>query len=194
MDEMSEQVNAGTSARAPAALPAPWGELAPAALRAFLANAAKLWLAHDGLWFQAVERRFGMEAAIDCDADAWQSFSPLEARRILETLGQPPGGGLPLLRRALSHRLYSLINRQSITQPDAARLVLRMETCRVQDARRRKGLPDFPCQRVGLVEYSTFAEAIDARIVVRCLHCPPDARRLDGVCAWEFSMSDEGAP
>jgi hypothetical protein len=194
MDETSERVSDSTHERAPAAIPAPWDALAPAALRGFLESAAKLWLAHDGLWFQAVEQRFGMDAAIDCDADAWARFSPLEARRILQTLAVAPGGGLPVLARALRHRLYSLINQQSITQPDASHLVLRMESCRVQDARRRKGLSDFPCQRVGLVEYTTFARAIDPRIEVRCLHCPPDARSRESVCAWEFSLPREGAP
>lgn len=31
---------------------------------------AKNWLAHDGLWFQAVEKHFGMDAAMDCDREA----------------------------------------------------------------------------------------------------------------------------
>ncbi len=35
---------------------------------------AKNWLAHDGVWFQAVERRYGMEAAVDVDTEAWRSF------------------------------------------------------------------------------------------------------------------------
>ena len=28
---------------------------------------ARNWLAHDGLWFQAVARRYGMVAAVDAD-------------------------------------------------------------------------------------------------------------------------------
>ncbi len=36
-----------------------------------LMDDAKNWLAHDGLWFQAVERAHGMEAAIDADRAAW---------------------------------------------------------------------------------------------------------------------------
>jgi len=40
---------------------------------------AKNWLAHDGLWFQAVEQKFGMDVAIDCDRKAWESFTVIEA-------------------------------------------------------------------------------------------------------------------
>ena len=36
---------------------------------------AKNWLAHDGLWFQAIEARHGMEAAIEADRDAWEKFT-----------------------------------------------------------------------------------------------------------------------
>ncbi|MBC7342070.1 MAG: hypothetical protein H5U02_06430, partial [Clostridia bacterium] len=43
--------------------------------RELLADAAKLWLAHDGLWFQAVERTFGLEAAIRLDEEAWKDFT-----------------------------------------------------------------------------------------------------------------------
>ena len=37
---------------------------------------AKNWLAHDGVWFQAVERRYGMAAAIDADTEAWVVSRP----------------------------------------------------------------------------------------------------------------------
>jgi hypothetical protein len=63
-----------------------------------------------------------------------------------------------------------------------------MHDCRVQSARQRKGLPDFPCKPVGLVEYATFAETIDPRIETRCLTCPPDAHPADHHCGWEFRL------
>ncbi len=54
---------------------------------------AKNWLAHDGVWFQAVEKRYGLEAAVEVDTEAWRDFSAIEAKRILERLGMKPGGG-----------------------------------------------------------------------------------------------------
>ena len=35
-----------------------------------LEDAAKNWLAHDGLWFQAVEKAHGMEMALELDRQA----------------------------------------------------------------------------------------------------------------------------
>ena len=39
-------------------------------LIALAGNFARNWLAHDGLWFQAVEREHGLEHAIELDARA----------------------------------------------------------------------------------------------------------------------------
>ena len=50
-----------------------------------------------------------------------------------------------------------------------------MDVCRVQEARRRKGLADFPGKSVGIIEFETFAATIDPRIRTTCLQCPPDA-------------------
>jgi hypothetical protein len=157
-------------------------------LEGMLEDAALNWLAHDGLWFLAVEERFGMPAAIDLDAKAWESFTVIEAKRIMKRHGIAPGGGIPALARALGLRLYALINEQQIVEQTEDRLVFRMDECRVQSARRRKGLPEFPCKPVGRVEYSGFARAIDPRIETRCLGCPPDPEPRDWYCGWEFTL------
>jgi len=54
----------------------------------------------DGLWFQEVERAFGMEAALILDADVWKQFAVIEARRIKERLALPDEGGLDALETA----------------------------------------------------------------------------------------------
>ena len=160
-------------------------------LEFLVADFAKRWLAHDGLWFQAVEREYGMEKAIELDARAWEKFTVLEARRIMGFLGLDPGGGLPALKEALGFRLYSLLNQQEIVEEEEDSFVFRMKDCRVQAARKRKNLPDFPCQPVGLVEYREFARAIDPRIETRCLACPPGPHPEEYYCAWEFRIRKE---
>jgi hypothetical protein len=170
----------------------PLVDMSPEQMRNWLTDAAKLWLAHDGLWFQAVENNLGMKEAITMDATAWGIFSPIEAKRIMKRLGIEPGGGIEALIRCLNHRLYALLNRQQIVESSAERCVFRMRTCRVQDARHRKGLPDFPCKEVGLVEYATFAATVDPRLKTRCLGCPPDEHPDDWYCTWEFTLADEG--
>lgn len=151
---------------------------------------AKNWLAHDGLWFQAVEARHGMEEAIDADRDAWEKFTVIEAKRIMNRIGIEPGGGIPALMECLKHRLYARLNLQECLEVSDKRVVFRMVDCRVQSARKRKGLPDFPCKSVGIVEYSEFARTIDPRIRTSCLACPPDPHPDEFWCAWEFRLED----
>ena len=149
---------------------------------------AKNWLAHDGLWFQAVESRYGIDAAIEADIEAWRSFTVIEAKRILDRLGLLPGGGIAALVEALQHRLYARLNLQDVIEQSEERVVFRMLDCRVQSARRRRGLPDFPCKTVGIVEYAEFAKTVDPRIKTRCIACPPDNHPQQFWCAWEFSI------
>ena len=156
-----------------------------------LEDAAKLWLAHDGLWFQAVEKELDLETAIALDKKAWSYFSPIEANRIRTRYGLPEYGGAESLVKALNHRLYSHINRQTVEQIDERKVVIKMNTCRVQAARERKGMELFPCKEVGLVEYTEFAKTIDPRFTTRCLACPPDPRPEDHYCSWEFTLTEE---
>jgi len=156
-----------------------------------LEDAAKNWLAHDGLWFLAAEERFDIETAIELDRRVWEQFTVIEAKRIMRRLGIEPGGGLAALKQALAYRLYAHINVQEIVDIDEQTVVFRMTKCRVQTARQRKGLPDFPCKPVGLVEYANFASTIDPRIRTRCLACPPDPHPETYWCAWEFTLTAE---
>ena len=149
---------------------------------------AKNWLAHDGLWFQAVDAAYGMDIAIDIDRTAWSTFTVIEAKRIMARLGLQPGGGIPALVECLKHRFYARLNLQQALEVTETRAVFQMVDCRVQSARKRKGLPDFPCKSVGIVEYTNFAKAIDPRIETRCIACPPDAHPDSYFCAWEFTL------
>lgn len=164
-------------------------DLSKEELTGLLEDASKNWLTHDGLWFRAVEDKFGIEAAMELDRKAWEKFTVFEAKRILKRLKIEPGGGIPALAQALKFRLYAHINVQEIKEISDTHCVFRMNRCRVQEARKRQGLPDFPCKSVGIVEYSGFAKTIDPRIKTTCLVCPPDPHPPDVWCAWEFRLA-----
>lgn len=153
----------------------------------WLNDASKLWLAHDGLWFQEVEKKFGIEVAIELDKNAWEKFSPIEARRIIERLKLPENSGLYGLSKALKARLYTILNEDEMELKEN-KLIYTMKSCRVQEARERKNLQPFPCKEVGIIEYSTFAKTIDERIKTKCLFCPPDKKNPSGWCSWLFEI------
>ena len=150
---------------------------------------AKNWLAHDGCWFLAAEEKLGMDTAIELDRESWRCFSVAEARRIMEVFGIAQGAGLPALEKALGYRLYAVLNKQAAAWADDGALEFQMIECRVQSTRRRKGLPDFPCKSVGIVEYTEFARTIDPRIRTECVCCPPDPTGTP-YCAWRFTLAE----
>lgn len=149
------------------------------------------WLAADGVWFQSVEKNFDMYTAKRCTDICWSRFSPLEAFHIKTLVGLPKKGGLEALEKALNYRLYTHINEHVFEHPDERTLIYRMSHCRVQEIRNRKGMEDYPCKSGGIVEYSTFAQAIDPAIRTECLACPPDPHPDGWFCSWKFTLLGE---
>ncbi|MEA3437957.1 MAG: DUF6125 family protein [Thermodesulfobacteriota bacterium] len=146
------------------------------------------WLANDGVWFQAVEFESGMNDAKRCNDSCWAHFSPFEAWSIKKYLDLPQNPGLEGLKKALGFRLYARINTQSFIDEGPDSFIFQMNECRVQYARKRKGLDDYPCKSGGMVEYTYFARSIDPRIKTECIGCPPDEHPDEWYCAWRFKI------
>ena len=160
-----------------------------ASLLALMDGVAANWLANDGVWFQAVEFTRGMNDAKRCNDSCWARFSPFEARAVKKFLNLPENPGIDGLKKALNFRVYARLNTQSMVDEGPDSFIFRMNECRVQSARKRKGLDDYPCKSGGIVEYTYFAEAIDSRIRTECIGCPPDDHPEEWVCAWRFTLS-----
>lgn len=75
---------------------------------------SKNWLAMDGVWFQSVERKFGMAEAMEHDCNIWEAFTKIEAQKIKEFLKLSSRPGIDGLKRALQLRLYANINEDEI--------------------------------------------------------------------------------
>jgi len=146
------------------------------------------WLANDGVWFQTVEFSEGMTPAKKCNDAAWEKFSPYEALRIKKILNLPEKAGIPGLKKAMAYRLYGTVNTQSFANETETSIDFYMNECRVQAARKRKGLQDYPCKSGGIIEYTTFAQTIDSRIKTRIIACPPDKHPNEWYCGWHFYL------
>jgi hypothetical protein len=151
------------------------------------------WLAGDGIWFQEIEASHGMLDAKRCNDSCWAWFSPFEAWSIKRFLGLGESPGLEGLKKALEYRLYAQVNIQSFVDEGPDSFIFQMNNCRVQKARKTKGMEDYPCKSAGMVEYSTFAQSIDSRIKTQCIACPPDVHPEEWFCAWRFYLEGGGA-
>jgi len=148
---------------------------------------SKNWLAMDGVWFQSVENKFGMDEAILHDENAWRAFTVVEANRIKEFLGLPNQSGIEGLKKALQFRMYANINDDEIIIKDNV-LIYRTLDCRVQNARQRKGMAFHPCKSVGIIEYTHFAKVIDSRFECEAISCYPEETDNTCNCSWKFTL------
>lgn len=94
---------------------------------------SKNWLAMDGVWFQSVERKFGMAEAMEHDCNIWEAFTKIEAQKIKEFLKLSPRPGIDGLKRALQLRLYANINEDEIIV-DGNTLIYRTLDCRMRES------------------------------------------------------------
>lgn len=150
---------------------------------------SKNWLAMDGVWFQSVEKKLGMDEAMVHDCNIWRIFTKIEAQKIKKFLGLPERAGIEGLKEALQLRLYANINDDKIVI-DGNTLTYSTLTCRVQHARESKGMELHPCKSVGLIEYGLFAKEIDDRFTMECVSCYPDITDKTCHCSWKFTLNE----
>jgi hypothetical protein len=150
---------------------------------------SKNWVACDGVWFQTIEQNYDyeMQTAKRINDTNWVRFSQVEAKTIMRRFNLPENGGLAVLKEALKYRQYGRVCKYE-TAESPGKLIYKISECRVQIARKRRGLPDYNCKSSGVSEYTWFAEGVDPRIKVRCLACPPDAHPEEWWCGWEFAL------
>lgn len=152
---------------------------------------SKNWLAMDGVWFQSVEKKYGMDEAMYHDMEAWRRYTVIEARRIKQFLNLPEHPGLEGLAQALQLRFYTNVNEADLIWEDNGKvLIYRTRECRVQRARERKGMPFHPCKPVGEIEYAGFARTIDDRLACKCISCFPEVTDATCCCSWRFWVKE----
>ena len=164
-------------------------ELSKAELLQLIDLYSKNWLALDGVWFQSIEKKYGMAEAMEHDANAWRSFTVIEATRIKSFLNLPERAGIEGLKKALSYRFYANLNQDEIIVKDNI-LIYRTLNCRVQNARQRKQMEFHPCKSVGIIEYTYFAKTIDDRFDCEAISCYPDITDASCNCSWKFTLCD----
>lgn len=164
-------------------------ELSKEQLRELVTIYARNVYAIDGVWFQSIEQKEGMDEAMYHDRNAISRFSQTEAKRIKNFLKLPEQPGLEGLETALSIRFSALGNPKVAFVHEPAALVYKVVDCRVQTARKNKGMPYHPCKSVGILEHDFFAKTIDNRIECETISCYPDITDESCACAWRFTLS-----
>lgn len=141
----------------------------------------------DGLYFLGIEERFGTEAATEIDVNCWRLLAKLEVRELREALGVKDSSMASFMHvlRNTSWALYQ-VGKEIEVKGDSC--IIRVTDCRVQQARIRKGLKEFPCKQVRYGYLKSFAEEFNPNMKVICRICPPDRHPSNIWCEWEFKL------
>jgi len=142
----------------------------------------------DGLYFLGIEEEYGTEVATEIDRKVWEVMGKIEARRLKE-LFEITGTDIPALMQAFCLAGWSLDLEEKEIIVEKDRAIIRNIGCRVQNARRKKGLSEFGCKPVRFGFLKSFAKEFNEDIIVTCTMCPPDTHPDDLWCEWEFTLS-----
>lgn len=153
----------------------------------FLLHIRNLWRV-DGLYFLGIEEKFGTEAATEIDANTWKILAKIEAKDLKRTLGITEVNDVKTALNLLRNTSWSLYQTSKGIQisEDGMSGIFRVISCKVQEARLRKGLQVFPCKVVRFGYLKSFAQELNPNLKVECLACPPDPKPPTHWCEWKF--------
>ncbi len=148
------------------------------------------WQTLDGLWFGNVETECSLETAVKIDLQNWKKQAVLEATRIKKVL-RIKSGSLNSMLTVLSMMSWQLTSPLfEVEYESEKRIVFVYSKCVVQESRTRNLKPVFPCKEMKLTLLRGIARIIEPRVIVKCLHAPPDAKVGNSWCKWELTLPE----
>ena len=142
----------------------------------------------DGLWFTLLEKKYGFDATLEIDEEVWQKFCPIHIRRVLKTFPIKIDNPVRAVVVLMKTDPMQLIYKWEVMELTDSKAVLRAAECPPQKARTRDGRGEFPCRKVGTFMFQSYAEAIDPKIKLTCLTCPPDTHPPQYWCQWQLEI------
>jgi hypothetical protein len=142
----------------------------------------------DGLWFSLLEKKYGLDVALEIDEAVWQQFCPIHIKRLLKTRSVKTNSPIRAAIELLKVDPMQYIYKWKVVELTDNKAVFRATDCPPQKARIRDGRGEFPCQKVGTIMFQAYAEAIDPKIRLTCLTCPPDIHPPQYWCQWQFEI------
>ncbi|MEM0214854.1 MAG: DUF6125 family protein, partial [Archaeoglobaceae archaeon] len=140
----------------------------------------------DGLYFLGIEEKFGIKPATEIDANCWGSLAKIEAKDLKKIFGIEKVENIETLLELLSNTSWALYQTKKDFEISDNSGIFRVVSCKIQEARLKKGLEIFSCKKVRFGYLKSFVEELNSNFEVICKACPPDKKPENCWCEWEF--------
>ncbi|MBN2168894.1 MAG: hypothetical protein JW738_06580 [Actinobacteria bacterium] len=150
--------------------------------------------AMDGVWFMAVEEKYGLEAALQLDVKAWKNYGMAIFRRTARMLGMSLDAGYPpdMEQTGLLFETLCRVDgtESEITFDDRDVCSFKILRCAWWENLERSGRTGrVPCEEVDNEIFAYYAERLDPSLEIETVHSRP---RGDSFCEWTISRKDSG--
>ena len=142
----------------------------------------------DGLWFVAVEEKYGFDVALELDTEIWRKLCLIEGKRVKEFFDIKEDNPLRAVLDIIQADPLLEVFKPEVAMLDDTRAMFRFADCPPQKARMRDGKSPMPCRQLGLKMYKSYCDVIDSRIKLSCVTCPPDPHPPEYWCEWRLDL------
>jgi hypothetical protein len=150
--------------------------------------AARTYYTIDGLWFLAVEEKYGFDAAFELNQVVWQKAGPIIGKRLLKNLDTKNKSPLQILMEMLFADPLIHVHKPKVIELTDTKVVFRFIECPIQVARIRDGKGVYDGIPGCTLLLQAYAELVDQRITTRCNACAQNPDSPEYWCEWVYEI------
>ncbi len=140
----------------------------------------------DAFWYIFLEEEQGSDAANHFNERVWSKVAKIAAKDIVKRF-KIEKKGLEGFASAMKYFPWRLLvgYKMELSRDE---LLITVPECPAQMARLKRGLGEYQCKEMHRGEFIAFAQAIDPKIKVHCIHAPLDPHPPERFCQWRFTL------